>query len=72
MKTFIIEYELGTSYGNNLNQKIKVKNCMSDIHAKIKLEAYLRKKNPSFKYLVVNKCYEENSFFSIYSDIFKV
>lgn len=51
---------------------IKVKNCMSDFHAKIKLEGYLKRHYPNFERLQVNRCNEDglNDLFKNFSDIF--
>ena len=34
----------------------KVKNCMDDIHAKVKLESYLKKHHPTFLRMEVVSC----------------
>jgi hypothetical protein len=38
---------------------MKVKNCMSELHAKIKLEEYLKKKYDNFQRLVVYSATED-------------
>lgn len=42
---------------------------MSDLHAKVKLEDYLKRKHKDFEKLVVVSCTED--IFSIFGDIFK-
>lgn len=55
-ETYIIEY--GVYFGTNQfeTHTIKVRNCMSEIHAKIKLEGYLKNKYSNFKSMVVYNC----------------
>ena len=69
-KTFVIEYKIYFNDNNNsFSQKTtKVKNCLSDLHAKIKLEDYLKLKNNNFKQLVIISCKED--IISFFGDIF--
>lgn len=66
--TYIIKY--GVYYGNNKyeSHETKVKNCLSELHAKIKLERWLEKKYENFTKLVVYK--SEEDFISKFGDIF--
>ena len=72
MKTYIIDYCVYMNDGYFESHTVKVKNTLSEIGAKIKLEEYLRKKWPAFSRLVVYKCREDvfgpNG---IFGDIFK-
>jgi ABC-type lipoprotein release transport system permease subunit len=63
-KTYIIEYIV---YLDNKQEtrKTKVKKCMSDLHAKIKLGAWLEKKHTKFS---VTKCYEDVA--SVFGNLF--
>ena len=75
MKTYIIKYYYFTTDGQKITPSpIKVKNCTSDIHAKIRLESYLKKHNSNFGNLVVTNCIEDYStmgdIFSSFNDIF--
>lgn len=54
--TYIISYGIYFNDGSYFSGKMKVKNCMSELHAKIKLEDYLKRKHNNFKQLVVYKC----------------
>lgn len=40
------------------DHEIKINNCYSNSHARIKLEKYLQKKYDNFKKLIVDKCFE--------------
>jgi len=40
-------------------KEIKVKRCLSEMEAKVKLNKYLIKQNKNFKSLVVNSCVED-------------
>lgn len=65
--TYVINYGIYFNNGDYESHKIKVKNCMSEIHSKIKLEEYLKKKHPNFKQLVVYSCVQD--FLGVY-DLF--
>jgi hypothetical protein len=74
-KTFIIKYEVRFYDIPGLwDKEIKVKNCMSILHAKVKLETWLKGKYRNFQCLVVKDCREEKNDFEdllkSYSDIF--
>ena len=77
MKTFIIKYTVYFTDGSFSVKKIKVKRCLSDIHAKVKLGRFLIKQNKNFKSLVVNNCVEDvfgifgNGISNPFADIFK-
>lgn len=63
-KSYIIEYKAYNPIGVCISdQPIKVKNCMSDIHAKVKLEKYLKKKYKYFYNLEIISCDEVNDEF---------
>ena len=55
-ETYVINYGVYLTDGFYESGKIKVKNCMSEIHAKIKIEGYLKKKHEDFSRLVIHKC----------------
>ena len=40
------------------NKEIKIDNCMSGVHAQVRLEEYLKKKYINFKQLIVFECTE--------------
>ena len=69
MKTYSIDYIIHLKGKSQESHTIKVKNSMSDLHAKIKLEDYLKRKHKDFEKLVVVSCTED--IFSIFGDIFK-
>jgi hypothetical protein len=50
-ETYLIEYTVYLTDETRIHTKMKVKNCMSDLHAKIKLEDYLKSKNQNFQKL---------------------
>lgn len=51
--TYNINYGMHFIGGRYKSGTMKVKNCMSEIHAQVKLEKYLQKKNPYFEKMVV-------------------
>ena len=59
MKNYIIAYGIYYTDGTYTPHKTKVKNCMGELHAKVKLEGYLRTKHQLFRELVVYSCKEE-------------
>lgn len=74
-KTYLITYSYYLNDGTKIsNKKIKVKNSMSDLHAKIKLEQYLKKHSSDFGNLIVHSCVEDvnifGDIFSSFNDIF--
>jgi len=66
-ETYLINYGVYFKNGHYESHTMKVKNCMSELHAKIKLEDYLKKKHSDFNNLVVHKCRKD---FLGMSDIF--
>lgn len=64
-ETFVIEYDIYFTNKNKESHTTKVKNCLSELHAKVKLEDYLKKKNNNFSSLVVHKCTKD--FFGIFN-----
>jgi hypothetical protein len=70
-KKYTIKYRIILEGSNTIEDKeIKIANCMSSIHAQIRLEEYLRKKYINFKALEVKKCEESGIFDGFSSDIF--
>jgi len=65
-KTYLINYGIYFNDGNYESHTMKVKNCLSEIHSKVKLEDYLKKKHSNFQELVVFKCtHDVLGFFSM-------
>ena len=77
MKTYFIKYTVYFTDGSFNVKKIKVKRCLSEMEAKVKLERYLLKHNQSFKSMVVNRCVEDvfgmfgDGISNPFADIFK-
>jgi hypothetical protein len=77
-KTYVIQYEVHCKFQNFFNKEIIVKNCISVIHAKSKLDDYCKNKYDEYQYIIVKSCLEkfpgfENIFgkgFGNVSDIF--
>jgi len=68
MKTFETQYIIYFTNKPQESHTIKVKNCMSDLHAKVKLEDYLKRKHKDFEKLVVVSCVKD--IFSIFGGLF--
>ena len=72
MKTFIIDYRVFTEKrGVYHPPKMKIKNCYTELEAKIKLEHYLEPKYTGYERLEVISCVEDFiGGFGIFNDIF--
>lgn len=69
-QTYLISYQVFLNDNIDIQSKIRVKNCMSIIHAKVKVEDYLKKKHKNFKRLVIVECYRDH-ISDIFSTIFR-
>lgn len=75
-KTYKIKYYFFLTDGTKVTKSpMKVKNCDSHLQAKIRLEDYLKKRNPEFGNLVVTECMVDyggnvDDIFSTFNDIF--
>jgi len=68
-KTFRIQYDVHCKFENFFNKEILVKNCMNEIHAKLKLGEFLEKKyGKEFEVAHFKSIKEEGK--NPYSDIF--
>jgi hypothetical protein len=75
MTTYIIKYGIYFTTAWYQSGTIKVKNCHSSAHAKVKLEKYLRSKHPNFGSMVIYECVQKLPDFDIpdiFKDIFKL
>jgi RecB family endonuclease NucS len=54
--TYIVDYGIYFKDNRYQSHTIKVKNCLSELQAKIRLEGYLKRKHANFDKLVVYKC----------------
>jgi len=60
-EAFIIDYKIFHTDGtSNHPPKMRVRHCMGELHAKIKLEGYMKKKYPLFRRLEVLSCMNDN------------
>lgn len=59
-KSYIVKYEVHCKLQNFFNKEILVKNCMSVIHAKAKLDDFCRKKHGiEYQCIIVISCKEK-------------
>lgn len=71
-KTFLIDYSLFNA--NEIEIKtgtFKVKNCFTEIQAKVRLETYLKNRFINARRMVIHSCVEESAF-SMLTDIFGI
>ena len=68
MKTYIIKYDIIFYNGIKDRHTIRVKNCMNDLFAKLKLEKWLRSKK-QFHRIEIISCQQD--FFGI-NDLFDI
>lgn len=67
MKTFIIDYRVFCKSGTYHPPKMKVKNCQSELSAKIKLEKYIEPKYEGYLRMEIISCESD-----MVSDIFNL
>lgn len=68
-KTYILEYIIHFNDGSMYEEHtMKIKNCMGELHAKIRLGDYLKKKHSNFKSLVIKSIKPDIS--NVFGDIF--
>jgi hypothetical protein len=67
-KTYIVNYT--EYYTNKSHEKhsMKIHNCLSELHAKIRLGEYLRTKHTNFSTLTVHDCKHDT--LQIFNDLF--
>jgi hypothetical protein len=70
MKTYLINYEAHFIDGGKECHIMRVRNCHSDMHAKVKLDEYLKRKLPGYKQMFVSSCVEDRPSFGFFDDIF--
>ena len=81
MDKYILDYTVIFTDKPQENHTMKINNCISDLHAKVRLEEHLKKKHSNFKQLIVTKCRRDwgtnpfdfkgsNDIFSQFGDIF--
>lgn len=59
MKSYIIKYEVHCLLQNFFNKEMIVKNCMSELHAKSKLDDYCKKKyGIEYQCIIISSCKE--------------
>jgi hypothetical protein len=68
---YTINYEIHLKSGIVENHTTKVKNVYGELHAKVELNEYLKKKYKDFNRLVILTCEEDNDFMNMWSNIFK-
>jgi len=68
-----IKYNIYCSSRNFFEKETIVKRCMSELHAKTKLKAYLEKKykEEGFERVGMNSCVEEGSSFEAFDELFR-
>ncbi len=68
-KTYLLKYEIHLVDSSPLlGKEMKVKNCMSELHAKCKLAEYLERKYINFSKLIVNSCKEDYDLGNIFKN----
>ena len=68
-KNYIITYTIYNESGKVIKSgKMKVKNKLNDLDAKVKLEIYLKSKNKMMESLIIHSCKENNIFNEFFGD----
>ena len=59
-KSYIIKYEVHCKFQNFFNKEMIIKNCISEIHAKSKLDDFCKKKyGLEYQFIVTSSCKED-------------
>ena len=67
---YIVHYSVLNGFGQVLKQgKMRVKNKLSELHAKTSLEDYFKKKFLHFNKLIVYKCYQDNIITELFGNL---
>jgi hypothetical protein len=70
-KSYRLKYEVHCKLQNFFNKEIVVKNCLSVLHAKAKLDEYCKKKyGIEYQCIIVKSCSEENDYMSAFDNLF--
>jgi hypothetical protein len=70
-KSYRLKYEVHCRLQNFFNKEMIVKNCLSALHAKAKLDTYCRKHyGYEYQCIIVTKCIIEDDVMSMFDDIF--
>lgn len=74
-KSFTIKYDVHCKFQNFFGKETIVKNCMSEMHAKVKLNEWCKTKyGIEFTHIIIKTCVEKltlgDSFDSIFGDAF--
>ena len=69
-KKYHIKYKVKCVYENHFNKEMIVKNCMSELHARVKLNEYCSKKYKEYVCIIITECKEETDLLSGFGDIF--
>jgi hypothetical protein len=68
-RTYTIDYRVYFKERLYQTHTMKIKNCLSEAHAKVRLEQYLQKKYYDFESLVVTSC-KVSTGLELFDDIF--
>lgn len=63
-------FKITYTYNNKPYKPMRIRNCTSELHAKMRLSDYLEKKHGNGD-LVITSCYAEDGIFNMFGDIFK-
>ena len=70
-KSYTIKYEVHCKLQNFFNKEIIVKNCMTEMHAKAKLDDYCKKKHGiEYQCIIVTSCKEKIDLGNIFGNGF--
>lgn len=69
-KSYRIKYDVHCKFQNFFNKEMLIKNCMSELHAKMKLGVYCEKKYKEFDHVKFKSVEEENDIMKGFEDIF--
>ena len=71
-KSYTIKYEVHCQLQNLFNKEMVVKNCLSSMHAKAKLDDYCKNKyGVEYQFIIVKSCIEKFDFNGSFENIFQ-
>lgn len=63
---FLVKYNIIYTDGTSESKLIRINNCDSQLHAKVRLDDYLQRNYPLYSRLEVINCVEDNALFQMF------
>ena len=63
---FLVKYNIIYTDGTSESKVVRIKNCLSHAHAKVRLDDYLQRNYLLYSRLEVINCVEDNALFNLF------